>query len=202
MKGCVLTMTLQEAKKLMTPEAIDNLKGCVEDTPTVNIGNKITSDILMQALCRSVTNGVIKESSLDEKTIKILNSTTATISEDKFRHILSHIRTKQNNIVCVISLLTGDMSETIREWVMDGTDSTSLMDIYDYVVDHFKITPSIVRKKLQHTLKLTIVNNIAQFVSKCELAKCKKDIKISITTISRLVNMESCLLFAEFKELI
>jgi hypothetical protein len=51
--------------------------------------------------------------------------------------------------------------------------------------------------------KMTIVNNVAQLLGKYETLKTdeeKKQIPISISTITRLVNMSHHLLFAEFVE--
>jgi hypothetical protein len=49
-------------------------------------------------------------------------------------------------------------------------------------------------------LKPTIVNNIAQLVAKYDTLDDneKKKLNISITTITRLVNMSGYLIFAEF----
>ena len=51
-------------------------------------------------------------------------------------------------------------------------------------------------------LKTTIVNNIAQLVSKYNSLEDteKRQLQVSITTISRLVNMNGYMMYAEFKE--
>ena len=68
-------MTLEEAKSLMTPEALNKLKDVVSERPQINMGNKANNDILMAALCKAVEDGVVLPESLSEKTIKarILN---------------------------------------------------------------------------------------------------------------------------------
>jgi hypothetical protein len=53
-------------------------------------------------------------------------------------------------------------------------------------------------------LKTTIVNNVAQFVAKYSQLtseEAKRNESISISTITRLVNMSNHLLVAEFKEM-
>ena len=137
--------------------------------------------------------------SLDDKTIKLLNSPTNTLSQAKLGEILSKIREYQPNMVCVISLMTQDMSKTLHEWVFTGP-ITKFNKMFETVIRDFSITPASIRAKMVNTLKPTIVNNIAQLIAKYENTDDKEDINVSINTITRLVNMEEHLLFAEFKE--
>lgn len=193
-------ITLDEAKSMMSQDAIDKLKSVVSTKPTINMESKVNNDILMQALCRAVTDDVIHVTSLSEKIIKLLNSATNTLSQTKLGAILTKIRENQPNIVCVVSLMSVDMSETLHEWVFTGP-VVKFNDIFETVVNEFNITASVVRNKLVNTLKPTIVNNIAQLIAKYENTEDKDSISVSINTITRLVNMENRLLFAEFKEL-
>lgn len=193
-------ITLDEAKSMMSQDAIDKLKSVVSTKPTINMESKVNNDILMQALCRAVTDDVIHVTSLSEKIIKLLNSATNTLSQTKLGAILTKIRENQPNIVCVVSLMSVDMSETLHEWVFTGP-VVKFNDIFETVVDEFNITAGVVRNKLVNTLKPTIVNNIAQLIAKYENTEDKDSISVSINTITRLVNMENRLLFAEFKEL-
>lgn len=62
----------------------------------------------------------------------------------------------------------------------------------------FEITPTLVRNKMTETLKPTIVNNIAQCVAKYQNGE--PDLNVSITTVSRLVNMCDHLIYADFEE--
>lgn len=193
-------ITLDEAKSMMSQDAIDKLKSVVSTKPTINMESKVNNDILMQALCRAVTDDVIHVTSLSEKIIKLLNSATNTLSQTKLGAILTKIRENQPNIVCVVSLMSVDMSETLHEWVFTGP-VVKFNDIFETVVNEFNITAGVVRNKLVNTLKPTIVNNIAQLIAKYENTEDKDSISVSINTITRLVNMENRLLFAEFKEL-
>ena len=194
-----MSITLDEAKGMMTSEAIDKLKSMVTTNPVINMENKVNNDILMQALCRAVTEDVIHIPSLDDKTIKLLNSPTNTLSQAKLGEILSKIREYQPNMVCVISLMTQDMSKTLHEWVFTGPIA-KFNKMFETVIRDFSITPASIRAKMVNTLKPTIVNNIAQLIAKYENTDDKEDINVSINTITRLVNMEEHLLFAEFKE--
>ena len=197
-------MTVEEAKNLMTPEAIDKLKTFIEQEPDVKISNKLNNDILMNALCNAVTEGTIHKTSLDQRTVKLLASSTNTLQENKFLDIIRSIRYKQN-VVCIITLYTKEM-EKIAWWTLDGNlnqPDTRFCMIFEYVVNHFGITPQSVRKKLGNVLKPTIVNNVSQLVAKyfSDVEAARKNIRISVNTISRLVNMEQHMLFAEFKSL-
>ena len=193
-------MTLEEAKQMISADNVDKLKSVVSPRPQVCISNKTNADIIMAALCIAVTNGVIKETSLDESIIKLLNSSTATLSAVKVGKILSVIRKHQPNMACVISLKTADSIETLKEWVFTGPE-VYFNKIFEYVVDTFEITPSKIRTQLG--TMLTIVNNVAQLLGKYETLKTdeeRKEIAVSISTITRLVNMSHHLLYAEFKE--
>lgn len=198
-----MSITLDDAKSRMSQEAINKLKNLTNTHPTINMENKVGNDVLMQALCRAVENDVIHLSSLDDKLIKLLNSSTNTLSQTKLGDILQRIRKHQPNIVCFISLMKGDMSETLHEWVFEGP-SVTFNDIFETVINEFNITPASVRNKMVNTLKPTIVNNVSQLISRyinIETGDEKNNINVSINTITRLVNMEDHLLFAEFKEI-
>ena len=54
-----MNITLEQAKAMMTPEAIENLRRVVISHPVINTERKANCDILMQALCRAVTDEVI-----------------------------------------------------------------------------------------------------------------------------------------------
>lgn len=197
-----MSITLDEAKSLMTQDSIDKLKNLVNTKPVINMEGKVNNDILMQALCRAVSEDVIHTSSLDEKTIKLLNSATNTLSQSKLGDILNTIRESQPNIVCVVSLMTPDMKSSINEWTFTGP-KVSFTNIFDTIVTKFNITPTSIRSKMVNTLKPTIVNNVSQLLSRylSMEEKDKKEFKVSISTISRLVNMEDHLLFAEFRNI-
>lgn len=196
-------MTLEEAKSMMNDKSLDKLRDVTSTRPTINMENKVNNDILMQALCRSVSEDVIHMTTLDERLIKLLNSPTNTLSQNKLIDILKHVRLYQPNIVCVISLMNADMSTTLMTWKFDE-DNVKFIDIFRYVVNRFDITPALVRSKMTNTLKPTIVNNISQLISRYLNSETDEErgcIKVSINTITRLVNMMDHLLFAEFKNI-
>lgn len=196
-------ISLEDAKAMVSPEAIERLRNVVTPKPIINMDAKVNNDIIMSALCTAVTNGVIKQASLDDRLIKLLNSSTNTLSAVKLGSILTHIRQFQPNLTCVITLLEPDMSDVIEEWYFVGPD-VYFNKMFEYVIERFEITPSMIRTKMTEMLKPTIVNNVAQLVAKytsLETDEEKKDITISISTITRLVNMSGHLLMAEFKNL-
>jgi hypothetical protein len=203
MKGGLIMsqMSIDDAKALMSQSSLDNLKNITTVKPTINMDKKTSNDILMQALCKAVTDDVIHESSLDIKMIKLLNAETNSISQMKLGEILESIRKHQPNIVCVIQLMSGDMGHILNEWVFTGP-IVSFDDIFEYVVRKFNITPQLIRDKLSKMLKPTIANNIGQFLVRYEnRSDDDDDMTVSITTITRLVNMEDHLIMAEFKEM-
>jgi hypothetical protein len=194
-------MTLEEAKSLMTPEALNKLKDVVSERPQINMGNKANNDILMAALCKAVEDGVVLPESLSEKTIKLLNAKTNTLSPKKLGSILKEIRESQPNIVCCISLIK-PIDATIQTWIFKDKN-VDFLDIFVFIIEYFKLTPNQVRTEMCKFLKPTIVNNIAQLVAKYQYGdeNDKKDINVSITTLTRLANMCKHMLLAEFKRI-
>lgn len=192
-----------EKLETISPEAIQHLQEIVSEKNNneIAVTAKTDSDILMQALCRAVSDSVIKPESVSPKIAKLLNSTTGSLSESKLNDLLTHIRHHQKNMCCVITLSKPDMSP-VKSWCFNTLEtSATFISIFDYVINEFGITPSIVRTKMVDTLKPTIVNNISQLVSRYIKRVDVEHINVSIKTISRLVNMENHLFNAEFKEL-
>ena len=194
-------MTLEEAKSLMTPESLAKLRETTSLCPRINVDNKANNDILMAALCIATSSGVIKPESLDDKTIKLLNAKTNTLSPSKLGHILQIVNQTQPGIVCDISLVK-PIDEVIKVWRFTN-ENVSFTDMFAYVLEYFKLSPSIVRTKMSEILKPTIVNNIAQLVAKYTYGDehDRAEINVSITTITRLVNMCDYMLLAEFKRI-
>ena len=89
-------MTIEEAKALMTPEALEHLNEVVCPWE-INIEKK-DCDIVMSALCKAVTDNVIKKTSLDENTVQLLNSDTSTLTAQKLTDALNAIRKYTNCI--------------------------------------------------------------------------------------------------------
>lgn len=198
-------MTLEEAKSLMTDESLEKLQSLTSVTQQeLKISEKINMDILMSSLCKAVSSGIIKKTSLNNKLIKILGSPTNTLQENKFNDIIRSLRKKQPTLCCDITIYSKNMSDKINTWRFTGDklNDPTFNHIFEYVIDQFNITPPMVRKKLGVILKATIVNNVAQLVAKYTRSDEdeRKYIRISINTISRLVNMEEHIIFAEFKE--
>ncbi len=195
-------ISLEDAKKLVSPEALLRLQKMVRPEPIINMDSKVNNDIIMSALCTAVNKGVIKQQSIDERLVKLLNSSTNTLSAVKLGNILSSIRTVQPNMCCVISLMEPDMSDVIERWVFVGPN-VKFNKIFEYVIDRFKITPPMIRTKMTEMLKPTIVNNVAQLVAKYNSLTTDEErdsITISISTVTRLVNMSGYILMAEFKD--
>lgn len=195
-------ISIEEAKAMMSGDALSKLKDIVTPQPIVNMNQKVNNDIIMSALCRAVSDDVIHMSSIDDRIIKLLNSPTNTLSAVKVGSILNQVRKSQPNMCCVITLKTSDMNDTINEWTFTGPE-VYFNKIFEFVIEYFEITPSMVRNKMTTMLKTTIVNNVAQLVAKYTSLtdeEEKKQLTISINTITRLVNMSDHILLAEFKE--
>lgn len=190
-------MTLEEAKKLMTPEARDKLHKLISKPDEIDISKKVGNDIVMAAFCQAVLTGVIQQRSVSDKMMKLLNSDTNTMSDLKLDEILKTVHKNQPDIACKISL-RNNKNEGIIDWYL-YTD-ISFSAILDYVITTLNITPQIVRNKLSSTLKTTIVNNMSQLVSKYTslTEQEKENFRVSIMSITRLVNMMDCIIVAEF----
>ena len=115
-----MNITLEQAKAMMTPEAIENLRRVVISHPVINTERKANCDILMQALCRAVTDEVILPESLDDRLVKLLNAKTNTLSPSKLGEILEHIRKTQPKMCCVIRVSEPTNDDLIKKWVFTG----------------------------------------------------------------------------------
>ena len=195
----VLIMTLEEAKKLMTPEAIEKLHKLISKPDEIDVSKKVGNDIIMGAFCNAVMNGLIQQRSISQRMLKLLNSDTNTMSDIKLKEILETIHNQQPDIVCVISLRNSLNEEMVR-WNM--YDEVSFTPILEYIIEVLAITPQLVRAKLSDTLKTTIVNNMSQLVSKFNSLSSeeKSEFRVSIMSITRLVNMSNHILLAMFEE--
>lgn len=196
-------MNIQEAKAMLSPEAMEKLHEVVDIKPVIDFSKKVNNDILMTALCKAVTDDVIKLSSLNDRLVKLLNSETNTISQSKLKEILDIIHQKQPNICCCISMdnFNGVEIIPVYDWVYKDNE-INFVEPFRTVLNYYAITPSDIRKRMTETLKSTIVNNVSQLVSKFyKSSKEEQDqMVISISTIQRLVNMCGGCLSAEFYE--
>lgn len=192
-----MEITLEQAKAMMTKEALEKLNKVVVSHPTINVEKKANCDILMQALCRGVVDGVIHVESLDDRLVKLLNAKTNTLSPTKLGEILTTIRKHQPKIACVIEVREPINDDLVRKWVFTGPE-VKFTKMLEDIIKTFEITPTLVRTKMTETLKSTIVNNIAQTVAR--FLNGDPEQNVSVTTVSRLVNMCGYLIYAEFKE--
>lgn len=192
-------MTIEEAKKLMTQEVKDKLHKLISKPDEIDISKKVGNDIIMSAFCQAALNGIIQPKSISLKMLKLLNSDTNTMSDLKLTEILETIHKHQKDIVCNISL-RNNRNEEIKVWHL--YDNISFTPILEYVINELNITPQLVRSKLSDTLKTTIVNNMSQLVSKFNSLSEdeRKEFRVSIMSITRLVNMVDHIIVAEFKE--
>lgn len=190
-------ITLDEAKNMVSRDSISRLHEIVETKPIVDTSHKVHNDIIMASLCKAVAEGVIKPGSLNDRLIKLLNSETNTISQSKLTEILRIIRSNQPNMVCRVTLKESDMRDVMC-WTFD-TD-VCFLEMFDFVLRQYDITPTEIRQKMVATLKPTIVNNVSQLVSKYNKSSDeeRQRMVISISTIQRLVNMAGRILVAEF----
>ena len=190
-------MTVEEAVNLMDDEAYAKLKEVVTVKPSIDISKKSANDILMGALCKAVLEDVIHVESLDEKIIKLLNSPTNTLSQSKLKYVLNVVHETQPKIKCIITIMTPDMKDTLFEVEYHQPDAIDFIVILKWLVKKFDITPTKVRSQM-NALKPTIVNNIAQLVSRV-LNDNLDGVTVSISTITRLVNCNDHLIYAKFE---
>lgn len=193
-------MNLEEAKALMKPAAMENLKHITTEQIEIDMSKKVNMDAIMVALCKAIKTEVIKPSSLSTTLVKMLNSSTNTVSQSKLGEILDQVKQSQPNIQCVVKILSADLTVCKREWVFTSSLNCQFNDMFEYVVSTFGITPQEVREKLSKLLKPSIANNIGQFIVKYQTSNHKDELVVSITTIARLVNMEKHILTVEFIE--
>lgn len=192
-------LTLEEAKSMITSDNLAHLRDITAIKLDVDFSHKVNNDIIMAALCKAVADQVIAPTSINERLAKLLNSETNTISQSKLTEILEMLHVHQPNLVCCVTVYDHDMIP-LHEWEFDG--DVCFLPMFDWVVNHYDITPTDIRKRLTQTLKSTIVNNVSQLVSKWKKSSDEERVKmvISITTVQRLVNMTGDILLAEFYE--
>lgn len=193
-------MTLNEAKSMMSKEAMAKLHDIVEVKPEVDYSHKVNNDILMAALCKAVGDGTIRPAALNDKLVKLLNSDTNTISQSKLTDILEGIHKVQPGILCEVSMIKGGLDLQVTSTWGFYDEPVNFLQMFDDVLNFWDITPAEIRQKMTATLKPTIVNNVSQLVSKYYKSSPEEREKmiISISTIQRLVNMEGGILQAQF----
>lgn len=186
----VYIMTIQEASALLTPEALDHLRD-VTCPWEINIDKK-DCDIVMSSLCKAVTDNVIKKTSLDENTVTILNSDTATLTAGKLEAILKTV-SKSQNIVCLIKLRHED-NHVAFVYTPTGND-LSFNPIFEYVIKECEVTSVGIRHNLEGKYKASVINNIAQLLRKHEVTP---DEPISIKHITRIFTAYKGIIICKF----
>ena len=206
MKGGIRVMnsninkSIEDAKKLMTPEAMNHLRHTISTEEKIDMSKKVNGDPIMVSFCKAVNDDIIKTTSLSETMIKMLNSSTNTMSQSKLGEMLEHARKHQPGLICRIKLMDGTQIQTINQWTFTGVEDCKFNDMFEYVVKTFEITPSMVRDRMSKLLKPTIANNIGQFIAKYENSTHKDELVVSITTIARLAGIVNHAIKVEFKE--
>ena len=176
-------MTIEEATKLMSPEAVNHLRDLTNELKEIDVSKKKQCDIIMWALVNAIMNdGVILHSSLDDGLVNMMNSSTRTVSCSKLRSVMKTIKESQK-LKCYF-----DKNKDFNY-------------ILDFVLDYFKITPQMIKEKLTEFFKPTVVINIYTLINKYMTAtdEEKKDFKVSILTITRLVNMVNHVIYCKFE---
>ena len=169
-------MTIEEAKALMTPQALEHLNEVV--CPWEIDIEKKDCDIVMSALCKAVEENVVKITSLDENTVQILNSDTSTLTAQKLKDALTAIRHHQD-MICLIFLKYHD-----NKVVFDiGDDVVTYNGIFDWVIKTCDVTSIGIRKNMSGKYKASVINNIAQLITKHHT---NPDEPISIKNITRI----------------
>ena len=194
-------MTIEEAKALMTEESLAKLKEVVTKEINIDLSKKVNNDLIMTALCKAVVvDKIIDPEAIDEKLLKLLASDTNTISDTKLNEIMKSIHQVQKNLYCVIEIQDTAFNE-IAKWIL--FEDFTFNKIFEFVLEHYKVTPQDIRNNMGTVLKSTIVNNIGQLISKYQQLdeKERKQKRISITTINRIVTAMGGLVTVEFQKL-
>jgi hypothetical protein len=194
-------MTIEEATKLMSPEAVNHLRDLTNELKEIDVSKKKQCDIIMWALVNAIMNdGVILHSSLDDGLVNMMNSSTRTVSCSKLRSVMKTIKESQK-LKCYFEIYEPDGSKLIQRFEFDNTKNKDFNYILDFVLDYFKITPQMIKEKLTEFFKPTVVINIYTLINKYMTAtdEEKKDFKVSILTITRLVNMVNHVIYCKFE---
>lgn len=218
-------MTVEEALNMVDDSAMNKLKELVDSNKVkIDVSKKVNNDIIMSAFCKAVNDKVIKESSLDDTLIKLLNSSTNTISYSKMVSLLSTVHESQKGIKLVITLKEGGTFKKISDYTYGFNDKfegvvlsihepswkntvnvvktipDNFITIFGDIIKTCSATPSMIREKMSEILKPTVVNNIAQFVARYNSStpEEREEMVISIKTITRICNVSNIIITAEF----
>lgn len=195
-------MTIEEAQKLLTPEAVNHLKELTSETKDIDVSRKKNCDIIMSAMIKAILeDGSILQSSLDDTLINMMNSSTRTISCSKLKSVMKTIKESQK-LTCSFDIYEADGVTSVKHFEFDNKKNKNFNYILDYVLDHFKVTPQLIKEKLTEQFKPTVVINIYTLINKYVNATDaeKDEFKVSILTITRLVNMMNHIIICKFSK--
>jgi hypothetical protein len=193
-------MTIEEAQKLLTPEAVNHLKELTSETKDIDVSRKKNCDIIMSAMIKAILeDGSILQSSLDDTLINMMNSSTRTISCSKLKSVMKTIKESQK-LTCSFDIYEADGVTPVKHFEFDNKKDKNFNYILDFVLDYFKVTPQLIKEKLTEHFKPTVVINIYTLINKYVNATDaeKDDFKVSILTITRLVNMMNHIIICKF----
>lgn len=193
-------MTIEESKKLLTPEAVNHLKELTSETKDIDVSRKKNCDIIMSAMIKAILeDGSILQSSLDDTLINMMNSSTRTISCSKLKSVMKTIKESQK-LTCSFDIYEADGVTLVKHFEFDNKKDKNFNYILDFVLDYFKVTPQLIKEKLTEQFKPTVVINIYTLINKYVNATDaeKDDFKVSILTITRLVNMMNRIIICKF----
>lgn len=195
-------MTIEESKKLLTPEAVNHLKELTSETKDIDVSRKKNCDIIMSAMIKAILeDGSILQSSLDDTLINMMNSSTRTISCSKLKSVMKTIKESQK-LTCSFDIYEADGVTLVKHFEFDNKKDKNFNYILDFVLDYFKVTPQIIKEKLTEQFKPTVVINIYTLINKYVNATDaeKDEFKVSILTITRLVNMMNHIIICKFSK--
>lgn len=195
-------MTIEEAKSLMTPEAVNHLKELTNELKEIDVSKKKQCDIIMSALIHAILDdGVILHSSLDDALVNMMNSSTRTVSCSKLKSIMKTIKESQK-LKCSFEIYEADGVTLIKKFEFDNSKNKNFNYILDFVLDYFKITPQRIKDQLTEHFKATVVINIYTLINKyLGSDETERDeFKVSILTITRLVNMANHIITCKFEK--
>lgn len=195
-------MTIEEAQKLLTPEAVNHLKELTSETKDIDVSRKKNCDIIMSAMIKAILeDGSILQSSLDDTLINMMNSSTRTISCSKLKSVMKTIKESQK-LTCSFDIYEADGVTLVKHFEFDNKKDKNFNYILDFVLDYFKVTPQMIKEKLTEQFKPTVVINIYTLINKYVNATDaeKDEFKVSILTITRLVNMMNHIIICKFSK--
>lgn len=195
-------MTIEEAKQLLTPDSINHLKELTTEVRDIDVSRKKHCDIIMSALIRAICEeNIIAYSSLDDTLISMMNSSTRTVSCSKLKSIMKTIHASQK-LKCTFEIYESDSTTLVQRFEFDNTKNDNFNYILDFVLENFKITPQRIKDELTEHFKPTVVINIYTLINKYINAteEARTSFKVSILTITRLVNMTNHLIVCKFSK--